>query len=82
MIAKTRTETNHNLPVQGLAGVRDWNFLLSACASMPFCALKPEAAAALGARGVDVLVADAAEDEVDWAAAPGTPGDWTMSVSC
>ncbi len=75
---------NHDLPVQGLAAVRDWNFWLRACASLPFCALKPEAAAAaaLGARGADVLAADAAEDGVDWAAAPATPGDWTISVSC
>jgi hypothetical protein len=42
MIAKKKTETNHNLPVQALSAVRDWNFWLSACASLPFCALKPD----------------------------------------
>jgi hypothetical protein len=43
MIAEKKAEINHNLPVQGLLAVRDWNFWLSACASLPFCALKPEA---------------------------------------
>ena len=59
--------------MQELSGVKDWNFWLSACASLPFCALKsdpdPEAdelAAALGVGAGDVLAADAAEDEVAW----------------
>lgn len=29
--------------MQVLSAVRDWNFWLSACASLPFCALKPGA---------------------------------------
>lgn len=57
--------------MQGLSGVRDWNFSLSACASLPFCALKsdPEAdelVAALGVGAGDVLAADATVDEVAW----------------
>jgi hypothetical protein len=70
---------NHNLPVQGLLAVRDWNFWLSACASLPFCALKdpdPEAdelLAALGVGGGDALAADAAEGEVAWVAEAAAP---------
>jgi len=108
MIGERSQEPDHNLPVQGLLAVRDWNFWLSACASLPFCALKPdpvadELVAAPGVGEGDVLAADVAEDGVAWVAGPdaeegtrgdfcvvpfpaplppGTPGDWTRSVSC
>ena len=63
--------------MQGLLAVRDWNFWLRACASLPFCALKPagddELAAALGVGG-GVLAADATEDGVDWVAEADTEG--------
>ncbi len=118
--------------MQGLSGVRDWNFWLSACASLPFCALKPdpeaEADELVAPEGAGVGVGDpedgmvgvgepdagggvwAAESDAGggvWAAEPdaeggvegfcavplpvlplpvpvppGTPGDWTRSVSC
>jgi hypothetical protein len=60
--------------VQALLAVRDWNFWLSACASLPFCALNPdpeeadELVTALGVGEGGVLPADVAADEVAWAA--------------
>jgi hypothetical protein len=56
--------------VQGLSAVKDTNFWLSACASLPFWALKPDAAAAALGVGEDVLAADAAEGAVAWVAEP------------
>ena len=61
--------------MQALSAVRDWNFWLSACASLPFCALKPDPEAvvlvtALGVGEEGVLPADVAADEVTWAAEP------------
>jgi hypothetical protein len=53
--------------VQALSAVNDWNFWLSACASLPFCALKSdpeddELDTALGVGDAGVLAPDAAED--------------------
>jgi hypothetical protein len=42
IVEKKRQKPDRNLPVQALSAVRDWNFWLSACASLPFCALKPD----------------------------------------
>ncbi len=77
--------------------VRDWNFWLSACASLPFCALKPDPEAAADelptAEGVGVAWAGEPDAEEgaggEFCAAPlpaplppGTPGDWTRASSC
>jgi hypothetical protein len=61
--------------VQALSAVRELNFRLSAWASFPFCALKPdpdpeadELVAAVGVGVRDELAVDAAEDGVAWVA--------------
>jgi hypothetical protein len=51
-----RQKPNHALPLQGLSAVRDWNFWLSACASLPFCALKPGADPVPGPETDDLTV--------------------------